>query len=221
MNIFRLTAIAFAILIVAASRTTAHAAACAPPPGFVDSPYPALNPDAALVSHTEEISFDRPLKVVIAATKRPLKDAIHQSSALPGVRDVYVLTPGEFGGPGSRRVVCLTDGSTLVEQVLKRNETPTSLDFRYVVWNYSTPLARPIEYGIGEFKYNATGADSAHVTWTYSFKLRDDRFPGYLGALGRFLFRKDFLDRQYADMMRATLKGTQAAADSETALSSK
>ena len=33
--------------------------------------------------------------------------------------------------------------------------------------------------------------DGSHtrVTWTYSFKLKADVFPGDLGALGRFLFR--------------------------------
>jgi hypothetical protein len=57
--------------------------------------------------------------------------------------------------------------------------------------------------------------DDAHtrVTWTYSFQLKDDVFPGELGALGRWLFRVGFLDREYAAMMRGVLDGYKTAAE--------
>jgi len=218
---FKPAAFAFATMIVAASAATAHAASCAPPTGFVDTPHPALSADAPLVSHTEEITFDHPLEVVLTTINRPLKDTVHQSSSLPGVAGDYALTPGEFGVPGTRRLVCLSDGSTLEEQSLVRAQTGTTYHFRYVVWNYTTAQAAPIEYGLGDFQYNVVGADKTHLTWVYSFKLRDNRFPGYLGGLGRFLFRVDFLDRAYADMMRGTVAGMKSAVDSETAVGSK
>jgi hypothetical protein len=54
-----------------------------------------------------------------------------------------------------------------------------------------------------------------HVVWTYSFKLKDHEFPGYLGALGRYLFRIDFLDQQYAAMMRGTLRAGKQNAEQQ------
>ena len=213
--------IAFATLIIAASTTVAGAASCVPPVSFVDTPHPALSADAPLVAHTETITFDHPLSAVLTTINRPLKDTVHQSSSLPGVIGDFALRPGEFGAPGTRRLVCLSDGSTLEEQSLEREQTDTTYHFRYVVWNYTTPQAAPIEYGLGDFQYNVVGAGKTHLTWVYSFKLRDDHFPGYLGSLGRFLFRVDFLDRAYADMMRSTLAGMKSTADSETAVSSK
>ena len=62
--------------------------------------------------------------------------------------------------------------------------------FRYIVWNYQTPKARPIAYGVGEFRSVQTDDSDTRVTWTYSFQLKDDVFPGNFGGLGRFLFRR-------------------------------
>ncbi|HEX3471470.1 MAG TPA: hypothetical protein VHT28_09820, partial [Silvibacterium sp.] len=39
---------------------------CTPPREFVDTPHPAIAPSEQLVSHTEEITIDRPLTVVLA-----------------------------------------------------------------------------------------------------------------------------------------------------------
>jgi hypothetical protein len=50
----------------------------------------------------------------------------------------------------------------------------------------------------------------------YSFALRRDRFPGYLGGLGDFLFRISFLDRDWAEVMRNVLSGYRTAAGNET-----
>jgi hypothetical protein len=190
-------------------------AACAPPPGFVDTPHPAVAPADQLVSHVEEIVIDRPLAVALSAAAKPLKDVLHSTNALPGVSGDYDLSSGEFGPPGSRRLVCLTDGSTLEEQALERQRTERSYRFRYVVWNYTSEKARPIVYGVGNFVYSETSEGSTHIVWTYSFQLNRHRFPGYLGSLGDFLFRIGFLDRQYADLMRGTLTGYKTAAESQ------
>ena len=85
--------------------------------------------------------------------------------------------------------------------------------FRYIVWNYQTPKARPISYGVGEFRSFEVDGAHTRVTWTYSFKLKEDVFPGNLGGLGRFLFRVGFLDRDYAAMMRGVLNGYKASAE--------
>jgi hypothetical protein len=186
---------------------------CAPATGFRDTPHPAIASPEQLVSHTEEIFVDRPIAVVSDVMNKPLNQAIHKSSSLPGVAGDFVLTPGKFGAPGTRRIVCLTDGGSVEEEVLKRDGTATSGIFKYIVWNYATPKGRPIAYGVGEFRTVQTDNAHTRVTWTYSFKLKDDVFPGSFGALGRWLFRVRFLDRDYAAMMRTTLSGTKTDAE--------
>jgi len=207
----------FLLLLVIGSLSAASdtaAQVCVPPPGFVDVPHPTLAGPELLVSHTEEITVDQPLAVVLdTASRTDLKDAIHKSSSLPGVSGEHPLNNVSFPAPGARRLVCLSDGSTLEEQVLDQERNQTSSRFRYIVWNYTTQQARPIEYGIGEFRHTEMPGGRTHIVWTYSFKLKDHEFPGYLGALGRYLFRIDFLDRQYAAMMRGTLQAGKTTAE--------
>ena len=200
--------LAFMAFFLAPQR--ASASECSPPPGFVDIPHPTIAPAEQLVSHTEEITVDRTIPDLLdSAEKKDLKDAIKKGGSLPTVAGEYVLTQMPFGTPGTRRLVCLTDGSTLEEQVLERQQSDHAYHFRYIVWNYTTKQARPIEYGVGDFEYSDLGAGRTRIVWTYSFKLKDHEFPGYLGAFGRYLFRVTFLDRQYAEMMRETLKGNR------------
>jgi hypothetical protein len=191
----------------------ASAQDCLPPPEFKDTPHPVVAPLEHLVSHTEEIIVDRPLAVVLHAVDKPLSETIKRSNSLPGVTGSYMLTEGRYGAPGSRQLNCLSDGSTLVEQVLLREQRIDRVRFRYAVWNYTSSKARPIAYGVGEFTYSAADNGRTHVRWTYSFQLNRHRFPGMLGGLGDYLFRISFLDRSYAAMMRGVLVSTKA--DSE------
>ncbi len=208
MTLTLLADVAWTIIAVSASAQT-----CVPPPGFVDTPAPAVATAKEMVSHTEEITVARPLPVVLSAVDKPIEDTIHKTSSLPGISGDYMLTKGEFGAPGSRRLNCLSDGSTLVEQVLESERNKDSSRFRYVVWNYTSEKARPIDYGVGEFHYSDLGGGRTHIIWTYSFKLKARNFPGNLGALGRYFFRKVFLDREYADLMRGVLNETKADAE--------
>ena len=195
------------------SNLSAAAQTCVPPPGFVDTPAPIVAAVKELVSHAEQLNIDRPLPVVLNSLDKPLQDIIHKTNSLPGVSGSYMLTKGEFGAPGSRRLNCLSDGSTLVEQVLESKRNTSTFRFRYVVWNYTTEKARPIEYGVGDFYYSDIGGGRTHVTWTYSFKLNRHRFPGYLGSLGDFVFRVGFLNHEYADLMRGVLDGIKSDAE--------
>jgi hypothetical protein len=193
-------------IILTTAPAVAMAQLCVPPSGFKDTPHPAVAPVNQLVSHTEEVIIDQPLDVVLKESERKsLNQAIRKSDSLPGVSGIYVLSNGDFGQPGSRRLVCLTDGSTTEEQVLQKDRSRSTAEFRYVVWNYTTEKARPILYGVGDFVWTDLGNGRTHVRWTYSFQLNRKRFPGYLGSVGDFLFRVGFLDRDYAKMMRKTL----------------
>jgi hypothetical protein len=205
--------IAYLILYTAAA-SCLSAQTCVPPPGFVDRPHPVMVDTKELAAHTEEITVNRPLAVVVSrAEKTDIKDAIHKAGDLPGVTGHYALNQIPFGSPGARRLVCLSDGGTLEEEVLERGQSGDSRVFRYIVWNYTSKQGRPIEYGLGEFHHTALDNTHTHIVWTYSFKLKDDEFPGYLGSLGRVLFRWGFLDRQYAAMMRVTLDAGKVAAE--------
>jgi hypothetical protein len=191
-------------------------AECAPAQGFLDVPPPQIDRSDGMVSRTETILVDRPLGTVLTVVNRPLKDALRPTGSLPGVTGTHPLTQGDFGGPGSRRLVCLSDGSSTEEQVLTREHGENSYRFRYQVWNYTSRAAGAISYAVGEFVFTRPTPDSTQIVWTYSFALRRDRFPGYLGKLGDFLFRISFLDRDWAEVMRNVLKGYRTAAGNET-----
>jgi hypothetical protein len=206
----------FAIVAACGFDVRPSAASCAIPAGFIDTPHPAVAPIDQLVTHTEDIVINRPLAVVVSASDKPLQNAVHSTGSLPGVAGDVSLTPGAFGAPGSRRLVCLSDDSTLEEQALEREQNNYSYRFRYVVWNYTSAQARPIVYGVGEFLYSDMSGRRTRVHWTYSFALNRHRFPGYLWSIGDFLFRVDFLDRQYADLMRGTLNGLKSDAESRS-----
>ena len=218
--LFRAPMVLAAIVFIATQAEQAQAAErrCAPPAGFTPSPMPQPDASTRFVSHEESVDIPQSLSrvmAIVAATD--LQDAI-QDSDLPGVAGTFDLTPGGFGSVGSRRLTCLTDGSTLVEQVLATSDTPTRNRFQYAVWDYTSKNAAPVLYSIGDFDRIAVDGEHTRTRWTYSFVLRDDRFPGRLGAFGRWAFRVFFLDRSYAKMMAATLAAEKRAAEQRAGL---
>src|SRR5258708_37810709 len=122
------------------------ASPCAPPPGFQDGPHPVIAAPDQLVSHTEVIVISRPFSVVSEAMNKPLEKTINQSDSLPGVSGDYMLTRGEFGAPGSRHIVCLTDGTSTEEEALAHEDLATSPHLGYIAWNYAPPKAKSIAY---------------------------------------------------------------------------
>jgi hypothetical protein len=207
------------LLLALMCARVANASSCVPPDGFHDAPHPVIGPSEQLVPHTEEIVISRPFSVVSDAMNKPLEKTINKSESLPGVSGDYMLTPGTFGAPGSRHILCLTDGTSTEEEALEHEDAPTSSHFRYIVWNYTTPKAKPIAYGVGEFRTVQLDAGHTRITWTYSFMLKEDVFPGELGAVGRWFFRVSFLDTEYAGMMKDVLKGYKQDAEERQASS--
>jgi hypothetical protein len=163
------------------------------------------------------LTSPRPFQVVSDAMNKPLEKTINKSDSLPGVSGDYMLTQGEFGAPGSRHIVCQSDGTSTEEEALEHEDAPASSHFRYIVWNYTTPKARPIAYGVGEFRTVQLDSGHTRITWTYSFKLKEDVFPGEFGALGRWLFRVRFLEGEYAAMMKDVLNGYKQDAEERQA----
>jgi hypothetical protein len=158
-----------------------------------------VNFSDSFVSRTIQFELDIPAdKVTSSIQATPLEKFLPETAKVPGVRGTKLLIGSEFGPEGSRRLVCLTDYSYASEEVI---ENVSEREFKYKVWNYTSNVARPIEYAIGEFKAIPLSQAKSQVTWTYSFKLKDNEFPGYLAAPGRFLFKKSFVDSDYADFM--------------------
>ena len=120
--------------------------ACQLPAGFVNPPRPDIAPLEELLGHTEQMEIPRELAVVMQAASRPLQEIIRPTNALPGVSGTFNLTQESFGVVGSRRYVCLTDGSTVVEEVLHSDAHGDNRRFRYVVWNYTNQKFRDVDY---------------------------------------------------------------------------
>ena len=192
----------------------ASAVQCPVPAGFIDTVPPDIETEM-LVDHTEEITVNRPLDIVVAEANRiPIEKTMHGTSTLPGVAGTHLLR-GTWPEPGALRATCLTDGGSTEEQVIANARRGDTHHFRYEVWNYTTPQARPIIYAVGDFLETDLGDGRTLIHWTYAFRLRLDEFPGYLGPLGRFLFRKFYLNTRYAELMRGALAVRKESAEHE------
>jgi hypothetical protein len=180
--------------------------ACALPPGFVAPPRPEIAPLESLLRHTEEIDVARPFAA--PAPNRPLEEAIRPTRDLPGVAGTLRLLDTGYGSVGSRRLVCLTDGSTAVEEVLLTEASDDSRRFRYVVWNYTSPKFRDVDYAVGEILSTRSASGDTRVSWTYRFAPKRG-----LGTEGRHRFRKVFLEQQFAAWMRTQLESGRKHAE--------
>lgn len=215
---FSLSSLSVVLICLARPAIAASEVECAIPAGFVEMPPPDIEP-AILVQHVEEITINRSLDVVVTEGNRtPIEKTMHGTSTLPGVAGTHLLR-GLWPEPGALRVTCLTDGGSTEEQVLANARAGNTRHFRYEVWNYTTPQARPIVYAVGDFLETDLGDGRTRIHWTYEFRLRPNEFPGYLGPLGRLLFRKFYLDTRYAELMRGALAVRKANAEREPARS--
>jgi hypothetical protein len=155
-----------------------------------------------------EVAFDVKAprdRLVQAFLAAPLERFIKGTSKLPGVRHTEPLTDLRYPAVGSVRLVFLLDGNTAHEEVLTCDER----QLRYFVTQYSSPQAKPVSWGLGEFTFEPAADAVTRVRWRYSFKLRPDTFPGWLGGIGRALFRWQFVDRDYAAFMNAQVREIQ------------
>ena len=72
--------------------------------------------------------------------------------------------------------------------------------FRYVVWNYTSPKYRDVDYAVGEFVRTQPAPDKTHVNWTYRFALKSG-----ISSEEKSRFQKIFLERELALWMRTQL----------------
>jgi len=175
-----------------------HSVACEPPPGFVNPPRPEIAPLAQLVSHTEEKEIAKSLAAVMQAANRPLR--IDATKDLAGVSGTFRLSSGPYGTVGARRLVCKTDGTISVEEVLLTESNADGSRFRYVVWNYTDAKHRDVDYAVGEFVRTQPAPGKTLVSWTYRFALKSG-----LSEEEKSRFQKVFLERELSLWMRTQL----------------
>ena len=111
--------------------------ACEPPAGFVNPLRPDIAPLEEMLSHTEQKVIAHRFSELMKVAGRPLEEAIRPTKDMPGVSGTFRLSGGPYGTVGARRLVCLTDGSIAVEEVLLTESSGDSNRFRYVVWAYT------------------------------------------------------------------------------------
>jgi hypothetical protein len=195
-------------LLLVASSLGGRILACEPPAGFINPPRPEIAPLDELMGHTEEIVVARPIVDAARSANRPLQEAIRPTKDLPGVSGTFRLSDGPYNSAGARRLVCLTDGNFAVEELLLTETNDAGTQFKYVVWNYTSPKFRDVEYGVGEIIRTSPAPDKTHVNWTYRFALKKG-----LGAEDKNRFRKTFLDGVFAEWMRTQLERGRARAE--------
>ncbi len=171
---------------------------CEPPAGFVDPPRPDIAPLEALLSHTETKEIAQPLADVMKAANRPLR--IDATKDMAGVTGTARLSNGPYGTVGARRLVCKTDGTIAVEEVLLTESNSDGSRFRYLVWNYTGPKYRDVDYAVGEFVRTQPAPDKTLVSWTYRFALKSG-----VGSEEKARFQKVFLERELSEWMRTQL----------------
>ena len=176
--------------------------ACEPPAGFVNPSRPEVAPLEALLSHTEVKEIAQSLADVMRSANRPLR--IDATKDLAGVSGTFRLSNGPYGTVGARRLVCKTDGSIAVEEVLLTESNGDGSRFRYVVWNYTGEEYRDVDYAVGEFVRTQPAPDRTHVSWTYRFALK-----GGLSSEEKVRFQKVFLERKLSLWMRTQLDREQ------------
>jgi len=179
--------------------------ACEPPPGFVNPPRPEIAPLEELVGHTEQSVIARGFSDLMKIPSRPLQETIRPMKDMPGVSGTFRLSDGPYGTVGARRLVCLTDGSIAVEEVLLAESHNDSRRFRYVVWNYTREKMRDVDYAVGEFVHSPIAPDKTQVNWTYRFALKEGRDAE--------LFRKSFLESEFAEWMRTLMEQARSRAE--------
>ncbi|MDT0684189.1 SRPBCC family protein [Roseicyclus sp. F158] len=119
------------------------------------------------------------LQALIPAAQDDVFRFVSAEDVLPKILTGYGLVPGvvstsdvsgPWDRPGVHRVVHLADGST-VDEAVTTYDRPSY--FSYRVSNPSFALKHLMTDARGEFRFVPEGADT-HLTWTYTFRAKDD-----------------------------------------------
>jgi hypothetical protein len=162
-----------------------------------------VDENAKYVTNEIEIEIDRPVGDVFKWTVyTPLEIQLRGTKKIPGVRSTKALNNKKYGEAGYRRLVCLEDGNSAVEEII---DNILDTYFSYKVWNYSLKTAESIEYAKGEWWFTPS-RNKTHIRWRYSFKLKKEEWLGKMGPFGRWIFTQFFINAQYDEWMNETLR---------------
>lgn len=203
------------VATVAIGVLSVDAQACEAPLGFTapQAPDPAPMDDLVKLVETIEIAVARD-QLVSDADQLPLPDLIDPKSPLPQVTGTQVLTTGPYGDEGSRRIVCSEDGSTRLEHVLERERSENSDRVLYQIWENDSKSARAVEYAVGEVVVTSLSPTRTEIIWTTGFSLREDEVEGALGRIGKWLFRRNYVEDSYQAHMAGTLAHIKTSLES-------
>lgn len=156
----------------------------------------------SLVTVTEKIIISAPINEVYQKfVKLPLNHLMTATSKVSGVAYTYPLVGSKYIKEGDRRAVCLIDGYGAIEEL---TQNTSEQRFAYRVWYFTLPAAESISYGDGEFLFKSVKSGT-EIVWNYSFALKENEFPGYLGGMGQWLFRKSFAESDWQPYMHQAL----------------
>jgi hypothetical protein len=124
--------------------------------------------DARAVSHTVTqqvpVPVERLFDTVVAEDVLPY--VLHRHMLVPGVRSTDELS-GPWDVPGSTRLVRLTNGATVREEVTGWQRPNT---FSYRVTSLPKPLSLLADEAVGLWGFEAVDDARCRLIWTYSFQ---------------------------------------------------
>jgi len=139
--VYKIISLSVAYACFCGPAMAASAVQCPVPAGFIDTVPPDIETEM-LVDHTEEITVNRPLDIVVAEANRiPIEKTMHGTSTLPGVAGTHLLR-GTWPEPGALRATCLTDGAQRKSRSspTRAAATPITFDMKYG----TTRLHKPV-----------------------------------------------------------------------------
>jgi Polyketide cyclase / dehydrase and lipid transport len=142
---------------------------------------------------THEVSITR--QAIIPGTPEAVFAFVAAEDVLPKVLTGYgplpsVLNTSQNTGPwtvaGSARLIHLSDGSTVREQV---THYEPSNRFAYKVWDFGNPLIRTLATGArGEWTFSPAPGGTL-VIWTYTFTAKNALTAAPLSGITQILWR--------------------------------
>lgn len=118
-----------------------------------------------MIAITVSLEIEAPLlRVFDAARGFNVAEIIKPRGVLPGVQKVDQHV-GAWTAPGQKRLLTLSDGSSLVEELTAF--TPNA-NFTYRVSSFTGPFAALVNEGRGEWNFTTTGPSRTLIDWTYS-----------------------------------------------------
>lgn len=132
--------------------------------------------DDGYITNSEKVIIDLPLDQYLEWVETQLlEDALTGRNNVPSVVRTEIIQ-GSWNEVGARRMIELSDGHYVVEEVLAKEDPRL---FRYQVWGFTNFARFAVDYAIGEFLHEEIDGKT-QITWTYSFHNRSALTSSFL-----------------------------------------